>query len=326
MTESNIKELNLSTNDFSNGIKELEKQSFNRVKQLNNTSSNNKPKLEIEMKEEQSNYEVLDSSEQTNYTDRDSNKSNKNSNNKINKLNENNTDNNNIISGINESDIIKESAVVNPSSEMFGNIFYKKPFRLGNTYAFCWFRGEPLFVIGPHWPFFLCLNSIIMSISISYFYFLWNNIYVTARNIGFSIFIFQSVCYWYTAIINPGIPIKHHLQYSNIYNNSPENSINDDTDPEVNNNINNVRKVKKSKKVENKRICRSCNLLIDLDLDMIHCEDCDVCVEGHDHHCPWTSKCIGKNNLYSFYGFVFGTLALFFYLIFGLVFIKPSGK
>lgn len=303
MTESKLKDLNLSNNDFSNGVKDLENQSFSRVKQINNKS-----KIEIEM-QEPSNYEVLDSSEQTNYTDRNS------------KSKSDNSQTESVMSGISESDIIKESAVVNPANEMFGNIFTKKPFRIGNTYAFCWFKGEPIFVIGPHWPFFLCLNSIIMSISISYFYFLWNNIYVTARNIGFSIFIFQSVCYWYTALINPGIPIKHHLQYSNIYNNSPENSINEESDPEVNS-----RKIKKAKKVENKRICRSCNLLIDLDLDMIHCEECDVCIEGHDHHCPWTSKCIGKNNLYSFYGFVFGTLALFFYLIFGLVFIKPSGK
>lgn len=34
-----------------------------------------------------------------------------------------------------------------------------------------------------------------------------------------------------------------------------------------------------------------------------HCSDCDVCIKGYDHHCPWTSKCIGENNLWKFYAF-----------------------
>lgn len=230
--------------------------------------------------------------------------------------------------------IEKDSGIiVNMSEENednnFGNIFAKKPCRIGNTYTCLWYHGEPLIVIGPHWPFFLCLNSIIMSISITYFFFLWNSLYPTARNIGFAIFIFQNFCYWYTALVNPGIPIKHHISYINLNNNSPENSVvmsNND----INNNkhpmeIGSLRKIKKvSKKTENTRVCRTCNIIIDLELDMVHCDECDVCIEGHDHHCPWTSKCIGKNNLQTFYGFVFGTLALFFFLIFGLVFIKPS--
>ena len=29
---------------------------------------------------------------------------------------------------------------------------------------------------------------------------------------------------------------------------------------------------------------------------------------GHDHHCPWTGKCIGKYNLIPFYIFVVSTL------------------
>jgi hypothetical protein len=35
-----------------------------------------------------------------------------------------------------------------------------------------------------------------------------------------------------------------------------------------------------------------------------HCYSCDVCVENLDHHCPWTGKCIGKNNIHSFYFFL----------------------
>jgi uncharacterized membrane protein len=35
-----------------------------------------------------------------------------------------------------------------------------------------------------------------------------------------------------------------------------------------------------------------------------HCSDCNVCVSNYDHHCPWTSKCIGGGNLYHFYIFL----------------------
>ena len=34
-----------------------------------------------------------------------------------------------------------------------------------------------------------------------------------------------------------------------------------------------------------------------------HCHECDVCIKGYDHHCPWTTKCIGQNNLMRFYIF-----------------------
>ena len=38
-----------------------------------------------------------------------------------------------------------------------------------------------------------------------------------------------------------------------------------------------------------------------------HCRDCDMCIEGFDHHCPWTSKCIGKGNIVPFYVFIVST-------------------
>lgn len=34
---------------------------------------------------------------------------------------------------------------------------------------------------------------------------------------------------------------------------------------------------------------------------MYHCIDCQVCVEGYDHHCMMYGKCIAKGNLPYFY-------------------------
>jgi hypothetical protein len=61
-----------------------------------------------------------------------------------------------------------------------------------------------------------------------------------------------------------------------------------------------------------------------------HCNYCDVCIVGYDHHCPWTSKCIGGNNLTRFYVFLFMTPLFIIYTSFAFGFtvqlIDPSGQ
>jgi hypothetical protein len=40
-------------------------------------------------------------------------------------------------------------------------------------------------------------------------------------------------------------------------------------------------------------------------------------VEGLDHHCPWSSKCIGHKNMLAFKAFLAGTVILMIYLFTG---------
>ena len=61
------------------------------------------------------------------------------------------------------------------------------------------------------------------------------------------------------------------------------------------------------------RYCRKCRIV--RGRGVYHCEDCDVCIEGYDHHCPWIGKCVGSGNIGSFYFFlvmIFGTLIMCF--------------
>ena len=54
--------------------------------------------------------------------------------------------------------------------------------------------------------------------------------------------------------------------------------------------------------ISRKRLCRKCNIRVSK--GTYHCSDCDVCIRDYDHHCPWTSKCIGGGNLCRFYVFL----------------------
>ena len=87
-------------------------------------------------------------------------------------------------------------------------------------------------------------------------------------------------------LINPGIPNRDY--YSNSYCSKNLNEPNS--------------KLKK---------CSKCNIVYPKSLNVNHCEDCNVCVMGYDHHCPWTGKCIGKYNIIFFYFFLF---SLFIYI------------
>lgn len=67
-----------------------------------------------------------------------------------------------------------------------------------------------------------------------------------------------------------------------------------------------------------------CN--VDLSKDMDHCEDCDVCVTGFDHHCVFFSKCIGGGNVICFFGSIgmlIGNFILLFILL--LLDVKDGG-
>lgn len=74
----------------------------------------------------------------------------------------------------------------------------------------------------------------------------------------------------------------------------------------------NTFRFKKEEDKLNYQICDKCNIIIPKSFRVIHCGYCNICIIKHHHHCPWTGKCIGKNNLRIFC--VFGC-SLFFYII-----------
>ena len=52
---------------------------------------------------------------------------------------------------------------------------------------------------------------------------------------------------------------------------------------------------------------------------------CNICVEKMDHHCVWVGKCVGKNNVCSFYSMLVSIGIVYAYIIY-LGFFQFSHK
>ena len=101
------------------------------------------------------------------------------------------------------------------------------------------------------------------------------------------IFFFFLISYLITVLINPGIPSRNYFS-------------------------NNFNQKNNDKSASGLNKCSKCNIITPKAFHINHCNVCNVCVIKQDHHCPWTGKCIGKNNIISFYCFLCGLLAYIF--------------
>ena len=151
------------------------------------------------------------------------------------------------------------------SIEQNQSFFYK---RLGNTFAFFGdIYGDPKIIIGPHWPLYIFVTSFFTTGTYLIFKHFGNFINIILKFIGVIIYLTFLISYTYTALINPGYP-KHDID-----------SITGEPRKKF-------------------YFCNKCNLWASLEKKTRHCNDCDICIEGHDHHCPWTGKCIGSSGAY----------------------------
>jgi len=98
-----------------------------------------------------------------------------------------------------------------------------------------------------------------------------------------------------TINIDPGIIVKDSVYCE--YDLIERNDDNDD-DIDNNNNSNNKNKLNtKTRNLYDTAYCDVCQVYQYNDLNIRHCDDCGCCIVGHDHHCPWMGKCVGKRNM-----------------------------
>ena len=182
------------------------------------------------------------------------------------------------------SDMLIPISIEQPKS-----FFYK---RIGNTFAFFGnIYGDPLLMIGPHWPLYAIVITVFSFSTFIFLKFFWKGLPALNKITTILTYLIFSLSYTYTALINPGFP-KHDIDS---ITGEPRNKF---------------------------YYCNRCKLWANRDKKTEHCADCDICVEGNDHHCIWTGKCIGAKNLYSFYVFVGSVFLMFGNFFFSIASVK----
>lgn len=188
----------------------------------------------------------------------------------------------------------------------------KFPKQRGNTRCF-WYadmfnnrNGEPMFVIGPNWKkslFFITMINILVGIGIDsldhgswIFHFLY---------LGMILWNLASI---YLIVLNPGLaPLDPNI-HTKVY----------------------LREVAARNMIT--ALCTTCNIIERQEGEfrmkgycrtVEHCPQCDVCVEGHDHHNKWIGKCIGYKlqRLYTAY-LVLSILQAFSFIFSLLMFLN----
>ena len=167
------------------------------------------------------------------------------------------------------------------------NFFYKK---IGNTFCFLGDKmGNPKIIIGPHWPMYICFCSFI-SFGFSFlFYYTWNMLNPFLKISGVITFLIFFLSYTYIFLANPGMPTINENSFI-------------------------------GKPRDKYKYCNECKIWVSNKKTTEHCFECNICIEGYDHHCPWTGKCIAKRNIYFFYIFITSIIFSFAYFVFSLTY------
>ncbi|MDR3549697.1 MAG: hypothetical protein P4M11_15735, partial [Candidatus Pacebacteria bacterium] len=143
-------------------------------------------------------------------------------------------------------------------------------------------------------PLFVCTQTAVMLLSGYYIFFLLMPRRVWFGLLGALLLLAETAAYTLTALLNPGMPSRDLSKYKQDY----------------------IDKLIAEKSFA---YCRKCKVVRDLNKTTQHCTDCDICVEGFDHHCPWTGKCIGSGNTVCFHLFLFGFLVLVLFIMFSSI-------
>ena len=144
-------------------------------------------------------------------------------------------------------------------------------FKKGSTYIIMKDNNNnPIITIGPDWYFYIFLILFMTGGFLFLLIFYWQFLYFYLKISTILVYLIFFSSYTYLFLANPGIPKKIEESF-----------------------------IKNDKK--NYLYCKVCKLWVHNKTNTKHCSVCNICIEGQDHHCAWTSKCIGKRNKIVFY-------------------------
>ena len=154
--------------------------------------------------------------------------------------------------------------------------------------------GNPLIMIGPHWPMYVCFCGLIVISYSAFFYNFFYKLNLFLKIFGLFSFGLYFISYTGTFLLNPGYPER------------------------------NEESLKGNPRIKFK-YCVECDMWVRIDRSISHCLECGVCIEGYDHHCPWTGKCIGRKTIYFFYAFITSVFVVLGFFVCSLIFIDLAG-
>jgi hypothetical protein len=160
-------------------------------------------------------------------------------------------------------------------------------------------------VIGPHWPGVLFTSVIICVIT-------YLNILLISSSIPFTILLlilsFTAQIFLYlTALLDPGVHVLNLTDQSNSSSKSQNEIQNENGEEDIEENTSFLKKQNSSDP-----FCDVCGIY--QPKGTAHCQYCNCCIDGLDHHCPWMGKCIGKKNMKYFQCFI-GVVVLYIILV-----------
>ena len=156
-------------------------------------------------------------------------------------------------------------------------------------------NGDPLLVIGPNYlSFFLVIIlNLFLIIFLSIVQYCYAGLII--RIFGLLLSFIQISIYIYCSLKNPGYPKKAFQ------------------DPSLLN-----------EKGGYYRKCKVCGIIVDLRKFPAHCNYCKICCEGFNHHCNWTTKCVGSGNNKWFNSFLGSFFALISYFAISSIWYEPT--
>jgi hypothetical protein len=99
------------------------------------------------------------------------------------------------------------------------------------------------------------LNALLIS-------FVYQELYFILKYVGLMIYVVQVISQVLCTMINPGIPHRNNYVSDSIMHTIYQNIKHNDY------------------KFDKYRVCKRCNILVMVEQQVTHCEDCNICVEG----------------------------------------------
>ena len=185
-------------------------------------------------------------------------------------------------SNINDDSFYTKLALKYDLPKNFQSIF--KIIKLGKSIGVSLdINGDPIIIISPQWPFF-----IILFLLSNFLFFLINHYtkyyrFPFLKYLKWPFYYLWTFIYFLVSLKNPGYP-KNNLEH-----------------------------LRGSRAM---LYCDKCEIWYKPDSNTIHCNVCDICVEGYNHHCKWFGHCVGKRNIRLFFWFIVISLLFLVYLLF----------